>query len=252
MCSVMTKGLHCRSITADAGDEEDSDECWTCSDLQLGQTSGESGVVIMGLTKEVSERVSASKEFSEDVVWVSECERFLEMISVVEMPSWNMSIKTDVSSTNRTRRKHYKMRSIVPGQHLFAAFGPIQSIIVNQFLFLLICELLFSHLMFFVWTVSHLVTFALEPNHFFKINKKTFFFFKVLQKLTSSEHTELWRSNKCVVWSLARNVEWQAINISWSLNIFRYMKVSAVPGNDSYFSQMSCFWSESESYSIFI
>ena len=41
----------------------------------------------MGLTKEVSKRVSASKEFPEDVVWVSECERFLEMISVVEMPS---------------------------------------------------------------------------------------------------------------------------------------------------------------------
>ncbi len=36
------------------------------------------------LTKEV-EWVSASKEFPEDVFWVAECERFMEMFSVVEM-----------------------------------------------------------------------------------------------------------------------------------------------------------------------
>ena len=37
------------------------------------------------LTEKVCKRVSASEEFPEDVVWVTECERFVEMISVVEM-----------------------------------------------------------------------------------------------------------------------------------------------------------------------
>lgn len=36
-------------------------------------------------TEKVCKRVAASEEFPEDVLWVAECERFMEMVSIVEM-----------------------------------------------------------------------------------------------------------------------------------------------------------------------
>lgn len=36
-------------------------------------------------TEEVCKWVAASEEFPEDVIWVAECEMFVEMLSVVEM-----------------------------------------------------------------------------------------------------------------------------------------------------------------------
>lgn len=37
------------------------------------------------LTKKVCERVSATKEFPEDVIWVAECEGVVEVVSIVVM-----------------------------------------------------------------------------------------------------------------------------------------------------------------------
>lgn len=41
------------------------------------------------LTKKVCKWVPASEEFPEDVLWVAERERFLEVVTIVEMTPWN-------------------------------------------------------------------------------------------------------------------------------------------------------------------
>lgn len=42
-------------------------------------------IYINRLTQKICKRVSATKEFPEYVLWVAECEGFVEMVSIVEM-----------------------------------------------------------------------------------------------------------------------------------------------------------------------
>lgn len=54
-----------------------------------------------GLTKKVCKRVSGTKEFPENIFWVTERERFMEMLSIVEVRPWNIkSVKSDVKSVH--------------------------------------------------------------------------------------------------------------------------------------------------------
>lgn len=58
------------------------------------------------LTKKVCKWVSATKEFPEDIIWVAECELFVEVISIVKVAPWNiMTTKIDVNCVHQPKNK---------------------------------------------------------------------------------------------------------------------------------------------------